>query len=467
MFLILHNFLIFVNFLCLRRFNYYSKKQKYHQKIQLIQHIPDTTQREQNSEAEILEEIAAQYLGVAFSSENNIRKIVDEASVEERSFLKKLIARLKEFLDDIKQRMKLYASTDKTVRAAVETPVEQLDYIADLFMKALTEAGKTKKPTDSDGGVKASLQKSEIEAIQSFGERKSVNDFSSEEIGKTKAIAAILYADIGAKSPFFRAWFGDWREYDTTSVVVAGKKGKTRGSTVNTDTGWDIQISRKVFNETENHKGRINVAAVPYLDYINDIVKNAVLLDSFTMDEDKSENSLFMHSFYTLADIGTGPELLKLYVEEMNNPNSEKTSKRAYQLQNIEKQQVAVTGSQNNSASRISQPTVTYTVSDLFKTVKSKDKNFNPTPVNPAFLNDDGTPKIFYHGTKAEFTVFDRSKRTRKVSLNVMGDGNYFTTRRQGAERYGDNVIEAYLKAEKPYIFRSSEFNVVAMQIAD
>ena len=420
------------------------------------------------SEAEILEEIAAQYLGVAFSGENNIRRIVDEASAEERSFLKKLIARLKEFLDDIKQRMKLYASTDKTVRAAVETPVEQLDYIADMFMKALTEAGKTKKPTESDGGVKLSLQKSDIEAIQSFGERKSVNDFSSEEIEKTKVIAAILYADIGAKSPFFRAWFGDWREYDTTPVVVADKKGKSRGLTVNTDTGWDIQVSRKVFAETISHKLLdINIDAVPFLEYTNDIVEKAVLLDTFTLNELKSENSLFMHTFYAVADIGNGPELIKLYVEEMNNPNSDATGKRAYQLQNIEKQQITVTGSQSDSASRIMQSAAINTVSDLFKVVKSKDGNFNPNPVNPAFLNDDGTPKIFYHGTKAEFTVFDRSKRTRKVSLNVMGDGNYFTIRRQGAERYGENVIEAYLKAEKPYIFRSSEFVVVAMQIAD
>ncbi len=111
------------------------------------------------SEAEILEEIAAQYLSVAFSSANNIRKIVDEASAEETSFLKKLVTRLKEFLNEIRQKMKLYAGTDKTVRAAVETPVEQLDYIADMFMTALNEVGKTKKPTESDGGVKASIKK--------------------------------------------------------------------------------------------------------------------------------------------------------------------------------------------------------------------------------------------------------------------------------------------------------------------
>lgn len=39
-----------------------------------------------------------------------------------------------------------------------------------------------------------------------------------------------------------------------------------------------------------------------------------------------------MHGFYAVADIGKGREVLNLYVEAMNNPNSNATLKRAYQL---------------------------------------------------------------------------------------------------------------------------------------
>lgn len=198
-----------------------------------------------------------------------------------------------------------------------------------------------------------------------------------------------------------------------------------------------------LINETKSHRGKINISARPYLEYINDIVQNAVLLDSFTIDKDKSENSLFMHSFYAVADIGNGPELLKLYVEEMNNPNVENTSKRAYQLQNIEKQQVAVTGSQMNSVSRISQPTVINTVSDLFKAVKNKDKNFKPNPVNPAFLNEDGTPKVYYHGTNATWTEYDLSKNVNQM----WGEGIYLTPDYNRAKLYGDNVMPFYVRA--------------------
>ena len=80
-------------------------------------------------------------------------------------------------------------------------------------------------------------------------------------------------------------------------------------------------------------------------------------------------------------------------------------------------------------------------------------------------VNPDGTPKVMYHGTNAEFTVFDRAQGKKKVHLNVFGDGNYFTALREGASRYGANVVEAYLDIKNPYV-KKDGFNTVADQIA-
>lgn len=80
-------------------------------------------------------------------------------------------------------------------------------------------------------------------------------------------------------------------------------------------------------------------------------------------------------------------------------------------------------------------------------------------------VNADGTPKVMYHGTNAEFTVFDRSKGKKKIHLNVFGDGNYFTASEQGAARYGENVVPAYLNIKNPYV-KADGFNTVADQIA-
>lgn len=80
-------------------------------------------------------------------------------------------------------------------------------------------------------------------------------------------------------------------------------------------------------------------------------------------------------------------------------------------------------GSTNDNSTTI------YTVSDLYSLVKRLDEDFTVThEVNSALLNEDGTPKVFYHGTNSsDFTVFDSSKSNKRVRLNVLGEGYYFS----------------------------------------
>ena len=199
----------------------------------------------------------------------------------------------------------------------------------------------------------------------------------------------------------FMQWFGDWRVNDQTTVQVATKEGSTRGLQHNADTGWDISVSGKVFSETRVHQSASSKKAYAYTQYLNDIVEKAVLLDSSTIGKTKSQNSLLMHSLYAIADIGNKPVLLRLYVEEMYNPNESKTSKRAYKLNYIEQQQPSVGGSSNNVTLASSQATAAnvHTVSDLFALVKRCDKKFSPKAASQ-IVNEDGSPKIVYY--KAE-----------------------------------------------------------------
>ena len=286
----------------------------------------------------------------------------------------------------------------------------------------------------------------DINDIQAIG-KKSVNAFSSSDIQKTEYWARAFYKQLGTKSPFFRAWFGDWRAYDTTPVKVATVQVNSGKVAKNADTGWDINVSGKVFNENKIHQSGVVRNASPYLPYINTIIENAVLLDSFSIGKKKSINSLFMHSFYAIADIGNGTELMKLYVEELNNPNSKDTIKRSYQLHNIEKKSAASGRVQANSPSSLTNTANIHTISDLFAVVNSKDPNFNPKSVNPDFLNKDGTPKIFYHGTSETWTEYDLTKNVNQM----WGDGIYLTPYKERAALYGDNVMAFYVKADYDY----------------
>ena len=156
---------------------------------------------------------------------------------------------------------------------------------------------------------------------------------------------------------------------------------------------------------------------MPYLNYIDSIVENAVLLDSYTLDKKKNPNSVMMHSLYTLADVGNGIELLKLYVDEMRDPGTDGTIKRSYKLLDIINIPAASARVQNTLSPVTNTTGNVYTISDLFAFVKQNDSDFNPKPVS-AILNNDGTPKVVYHGSrKFGFTVFEPNRADDGLSL--------------------------------------------------
>ena len=187
--------------------------------------------------------------------------------------------------------------------------------------------------------------------------------------------------------------------------------------------------------------------------YINDIVEKAVLLDSYGIDigKAKSQNSLLMHSLYAIADIGHGPELLKLYVEEMNDPNSSDTAKRAYQLQNIEKASAVNGGVQGNAPSSLANTTnAIRTVADLFAAVKQKDADFNPNPASD-IVDAKGKPKAVYHGSAELFNTFSYGHIGNATGVGILGSGFYFTDQEELARNYGNNLYECFLQMKKPY----------------
>ena len=297
----------------------------------------------------------------------------------------------------------------------------------------------------------SNIGEKDVEAIQSIAQ-KSIYDFSDEDMKKTKKIAERYYSEMKEKSPFFRAWFGDWRANDKTPVHVVTEKDNSRGVRKNIDTGWDINVSGKVFNETKGHKGPKNVSAVSHLDYINSIVESAILFDSYTIPNTnaKSNNSMMMHSLYAISNIGNENELVKLYVEELNNINSNGTIKRAYQLQNINKIPLESKRFSNNSLASSDQRN-NYTISELHALVKQHDKNFKPTEASKV-VNEDGTPKVVYHGTdKGGFYVFDPKMSDDKISL-FFSDGK--VTSNSYAQSDNQQLYEVYLAIKKTICYR-------------
>ena len=312
----------------------------------------------------------------------------------------------------------------------------------------------------------------DVDILRSIG-RKSIAEFTAEDIKKSQKWALKFYEEFGIKSPFFRAWFGDWRAHQKSDIVrIVGQKATnySTGKVRNKDIDVDISWGRELKGETINHLVRDKVSQYALND-VYSIIENAVYFDtvvSMPTSNSKMPNTAFMHSFYSLYRTTEGKiQLLKIYVEEALSNNQQSIFKRGYQLKDITK----VADLPNSVLSQEGgltdgKSTTTYSISDLYQFVKNFDKDFTPAPeVSKHMLNADGTPKVFYHGTRKEnggFWEFDYNKAKKKGGLGFksLGAGNYFTSNKlDGTELYGSRVIDAYLSIKKPLVVkRGSEF---------
>ena len=241
---------------------------------------------------------------------------------------------------------------------------------------AIEEAGNDKRrgrrlSERADGEETITME--DVAAIQSIG-RKSVNAFSSDEIRTAEPFARRYWRELGVKSPFFRAWFGDWRANDRTPVQlvrVAGEAAPKSGRAINADTGRPISWGHTLKGETRAHGTKNALESIKGIDRI---IETAVLLDTVSVNptgKSKLPGTAFMHSLYSLVDDGNGLTLYRLFAEEAVPVGGGDPFTRAYELKEIKEvattpdSVLSVSGGLTDGA-----PATTYTVADLFAFVK-------------------------------------------------------------------------------------------------
>ncbi len=373
-----------------------------------------------------------------------------------------------EFLKNLKKTDKgIFARLIEWIRekiALLRVEPQNRSLVADLqkIEKKLIEVYNTEeKITDIDGDEMWSTalsnkitginEQSEVEKIRSIG-RKCVNEFTEEDIVKTERFARKYFAEMGVKSPFFRKWFGDWRAYDTSKIKKIDTVSELRGNVRNVDTNFNIIISRKISKETTHQSSNSVKNAIKYLPYIKDITENAILLNS-EISNNKNNLSVMYHTFYSYTEIFGYPAILKLRVEELANEKTYDLIRRDYLLQSIEEESLSMhnrlsTPNRNKSNSSVN------SISDLVEIVKKYDENYKPKTVDKVLLNENGTPKVFYHGTNETFTEFKSEEMSSR-------EGSYFfAENKEDAKAYGKNVIKVYLTGENfaDYDNQPSEF---------
>ena len=170
---------------------------------------------------------------------------------------------------------------------------------------------------------KSDITQVDIDVLRSLEPRKSILNFTAEEISLTEKWQKRFDSDIHEKSPYYRAVNGDWRENEDSKVDIINVENKAvnlnsvrndikdkiiyRGNVINDDSGWNIQVSRKGLEDTVHYANKNNdEATLKTLYSLNDVVKNAVLFDSIVSENNNSNkafNTAFMHKMYSFCRI--------------------------------------------------------------------------------------------------------------------------------------------------------------------
>ena len=383
---------------------------------------------------------------------------------------KGLVAKIKRFFEDILNKLRKYYKGLEPQSAEGRLTRElarECEEIYRMFEDALkgavenfqnaevvksgksSEVQKQAKKNDRFAEYDKPITMEDVKLLRSItaahnGERVSINDFTAEDIEKAQKWAYKFYKELGVKSPFFRAWFGDWRTESQEDAKVVDKIGEQRNPSVNNkDTNWNIIVSRQVSKETNHHSGDSVKNAIKYLPYIVDITENAVLFDT-VISSQENPLSLMYHTMYAYTEVMGYPALLKLKVEELINEKDGSPIRRDYILQNVKEESISI-GKRFSKAHLHEKDSSTISISDLFELVKTYDPEFKPHPVHESMI-DNGQPKVFYHGSPAQFTAFDKKKAR---SMGHYGRGFYFSDSKSHAGTYG-NTYSVYLNIANP-----------------
>lgn len=303
---------------------------------------------------------------------------------------------------------------------------------------------------------------SDLKSLRAIG-RKSVNSFTSEEIQATEKWARKFYRELGTKSPFFRAWFGDWRAKDTgtiDTVIASETTGKNpRGVFKNKDTGWNITSSSVGYDETVSHSGK-DKSSIAAMRSIDKLIENAILLDTEISEPGRGKKSVytaFMHKLYSLVYIDGKPHIAKISVDESYLPGQEDTNKKFYHVRAIKIESVPSVGIGESHTPIMEKTASAISISDLFDLVKQYDQEFSPNTVNPVLLNEDGTPKKFYHQTEEDFTEFDLSRKTNSASDSETPNGIFLKSSDSDIGIRGNIQMELYASVSNTLTFPNRE----------
>ena len=407
-------------------------------------------------------------------------KTIKELVGENRSLAVKIQSWIQGFIESINEILKNLGLTSPEIKA-LEGDEEALETISGLFKSALEQTRENKASgkadvTESENTVKYSINP-EFERRYDEWDKKGTGGYfflgtTSEPLQSIGINPAEIYWD---KTKIIKIK----KDHPTMTDSIIKQVPNLLENPVMVTQSLTVTNRVVVFGELYDENGHPVVTALELRPNgnIENLVKVASAYsknslqnlinksDILYMDPNKKRTDTWLQTLRLQLPAGVtkyGSIGMVTYVEKDFNGkisfDNKKTAKTAAQIAFEKAQQKAT----NNSISEKTNNDTKFSLKDTTNESDSQTKSeafkdwFGDWEKHPntasKVVNEDGTPRVMYHGTKREnFTVFDSSKSDKKVKLNVLGNGYYFSSEMSGAERYGNNVMSVYLDIKKPY----------------
>lgn len=426
--------------------------------------------------ADIEAEIVAESMFDVFD-EKTIRELVNE----NRPLAVKIQSWIRGFLESIEKALTALGLKSPEVRA-LEGDTEALEKISGMFKSALEGAKENKsEKTSKTNDVKYSINpefahrydewnKNEIggyfflgttsEPLQSIGINPAEIYWDKSKIKAIKKKHPTMTDSIIKQVPnvLENPVLITQSMTSTNRVVVLGELYDENGHPI------VAALELKPNGRVENF---VKVASAYSKDSLQNFIRQS---DILYIDPNKKRTDTWFQALRLQLPAGVtkyGSIGMVTYVEKDVNGkisfSDKKSEKTAMQIAFEKAQQNATSKSISEKVKDDTKFSLKDTANESDSQTKSKAfkewfGDWENDPENASkVVNEDGTPKVVYHGTGSDFNIFDKSQQGKNY---YQGEGGFFfTTNKRSAENYGTissedkngRVVEAYLSIQKPY----------------
>ena len=255
---------------------------------------------------------------------------------------------------------------------------------------------------------------------------------------------------IAVRTPAFKAWFGDWeqaarlmlpRHAENLEEAAAAARSIAGKRLTNDLLGVDAFLSNKNIGKMvsasatrKSVDARVHALAVANVDRLF----SRAITEYTHKDRDNDKNIKQIHRMFSPFVVGDNVFVAKLTVKELVQ---EKEGNRLYSVEALE---IKEASRKWNAAYNATEGVLTSFPQEAFDNIIAR---FLPDGKNCSkIVDENGEPLVVYHGSDAEFEVFDRTKGRSGMDIQ----GMFFSPWDYESEGYGKNVRAFFLNIKNP-----------------